>query len=166
MHTHRIHSLTAGAAALALGLIVAGCQPARPMTKADYVARAKAAVTEISPEQAHKALREHPDIFLMDVSLWVEYRKAHLAGAALVPRGLLEFKIDNNDLFPPVNRGRAPRKDQPILVYCKLGSRSLLAARTLKEMGYRDVRSIAGGLQAWVAAGLPVEKDTGAAASP
>ena len=54
--------------------------------------------------------------------------------------------------------GRVPRPDQRILVYCLLGSRSLLSAQTLQEMGYANVHNIQGGLKAWMEAGLPVEK--------
>jgi rhodanese-related sulfurtransferase len=128
------------------------------MTDKAYVAAAKKVVREVPPAQAAGELASRPDLFVLDVQEWTEYERSHLPGAVVIPRGYLEFKIAQNDLFPAVNRGRRPRRDQPILVYCQLGSRSLLAAKTLQEMGYANVRSLQGGLKAWTDANLPVEK--------
>jgi rhodanese-related sulfurtransferase len=143
-------------------LVLAGCQqegPTRqPVTSQAYVAAAKKTVVELPPQQAAKELADDPDLFLLDVQLPGEYDLAHIGGAVLIPRGYLEFKIAKNDLFPAINRGRVPTHDQPILVYCTLGSRSLLAAHTLQEMGFANVHSIQGGLKTWMEAGLPVEK--------
>jgi adenylyltransferase/sulfurtransferase len=62
-----------------------------------------------------------------------------------VPRGYLELRIENS----------VPDKSTPILLYCAGGTRSVLAARTLHEMGYADVRSLKGGFTAWKDAGQP-----------
>lgn len=135
---------------------LAGCQTP-VQTESTYVAQAKKIIREVTPDQAAAELRADKDLFLLDVCMWNEYERGHIAGAVIIPRGLLEFKIVNNDLFPAVNRGRSPRKDQPIIVYCQRGQRSALAARTLMEMGYTNVRSLAGGIAAWKDANLPVE---------
>lgn len=151
------------------GALLGGCQPPGPMTGAAYLEAAKKIVTEIPPEEAAGELARKSDLFLLDVSEFGEYEEAHIKGAILIPRGYLEFKIARNDLYPSINRGRVPKKDRPILLYCTLGSRSALAARTLGEMGYADVRTIKGGLKAWMEAGLPVEKrlrPTGPATGP
>jgi rhodanese-related sulfurtransferase len=143
-------------------LLLVGCQQEGakgPMTAQAYVAAAKKTVVELPPQQAAKLI-EDPNVFLLDVQLPGEYDLAHLHGAVLIPRGYVELKIAKNDLFPAINRGRVPKLDQPILVYCSLGSRSLLAARTLQDMGYANVRTIQGGLKTWTDAGLPVEKTT------
>jgi rhodanese-related sulfurtransferase len=156
-------------AVIGAGGFLAGCQaaqPAQPMTAQAYVAAAKKVVVELPPQQAAKVIAETPDLFLLDVQLVGEYDLAHIKGAVLIPRGYLEFKIAKNDLFPAINHGRVPRLDQPILVYCTLGSRSLLAARTLVDMGYTNVHSVQGGLKAWTEAGLPVEKSYPSAKVP
>ncbi len=146
-------TLVIAAAALAL----AGCRQAA-LTESSYIAEAKKTVREIAPADAAAEMKANPDVFLLDVSMWNEYERGHIAGAVIIPRGMLEFRIARNDLFPTVNRGRVPRNDQPIIVYCQFGGRSVLAARTLMEMGYTNVRSLKGGLDAWKQAKLPLEK--------
>ncbi len=50
-----------------------------------------------------------------------------------------------------------PQRNGRVIVYCELGLRSLLAAETLKRMGYGDVSSMAGGIRDWIAQGFSVE---------
>ena len=52
-----------------------------------------------------------------------------------------------------------PDLDKPIVCYCGGGSRAALVADNLQKMGYRSVKSIAGGLRAWKAAGLPITSE-------
>jgi rhodanese-related sulfurtransferase len=65
-------------------------------------------------------------------------------------RGMLEFKLAANPQLQP--------RDLKITLYCKTSGRAALCALSLKEMGYVNVRSIAGGFDAWQAAGFHVEK--------
>lgn len=75
-----------------------------------------------------------------------------IATAVHVPRGLLEFRADpTHPLHQP---GLDPRVR--VVLYCAGGSRSALAAGTLQQLGYTDVAHLAGGFDAWRAAGLPV----------
>lgn len=85
---------------------------------------------------------------LIDTREPAEWAAGHIPGAALLPRGILEGKIE--DL--------ASDADQPIVLYCASGGRSALAAESLQRMGYRNVLSLAGGFKAWQDAGLPVER--------
>jgi len=64
-----------------------------------------------------------------------------------IPRGYLELRIEKN----------VPDRATPIVVYCASGTRSLFAARSLAELGYQNVRSLAGGFTGWKRAGLPWE---------
>lgn len=82
---------------------------------------------------------------LIDVREKSEWDEGHIPGATHVPRGYLELRIEN----------AVPDKSTPILLYCAGGTRSVLAARTLQEMGYADVRSLKGGFTAWKDAGQP-----------
>jgi rhodanese-related sulfurtransferase len=68
----------------------------------------------------------------------------------LVPRGLLEFKLSGT----PALSGR----DLKLVLYCKTSGRAALAAQTMQSMGYLNVTSIAGGFEAWAAAGKTVVK--------
>ena len=73
-------------------------------------------------------------------------------GAVAVGRGLLEFKAD------PTAPSHDPqfRPDRPVILYCASGGRASLAGKTLKDMGYADVRNL-GGFAGWKAAGGEVE---------
>lgn len=117
-------------------------------TAHDLVAAAKARVQEIQVNDAEQAIRE-ADV-LVDVREADEFAAGHLAGAVHISRGMLEFKFSAN----PALQAR----DLNILLYCKTSGRAALAAAALHDMGYLNVRSIAGGFDAWVAAGKPVAK--------
>ncbi|MBH2018734.1 MAG: sulfurtransferase [Burkholderiales bacterium] len=115
-------------------------------TAHDLVAAAKTRVQEISVEEAESAIRDAD--LLLDVREADEYAAGHLSGATHIPRGLLEFKFSGTPALQP--RGLR------IVLYCKTSGRAALSAVALHEMGYLSVQSIAGGYDAWAAAGKPV----------
>lgn len=117
-------------------------------TAHDLVAAAKTRVQEVTVADAEQAIRE-ADV-LVDVREADEYAAGHLAGSVHISRGMLEFKFSAN----PALQAR----DLSILLYCKTSGRAALAAAALHDMGYLNVRSIAGGVDAWVAADKPVAK--------
>lgn len=82
---------------------------------------------------------------IIDVRESDEVASGRIPGALHIPRGFLELRVE-----------QAIRPDEPVVVYCASGTRSLLAARTLLGMGYADVVSLEGGFDAWKAAGRPV----------
>ncbi len=120
---------------------------------ADLVARAKATIKECSVTEASECAGT--DTLLIDVREPYEFRRGHLEGATLLPRGLLEFEIHKlvEENRPDPNVSPA---EQPIVLYCGTGGRSALAAEALNALGYRNVRSMAGGIVAWHAANLPL----------
>lgn len=115
-------------------------------TAMDLVAAAKARITEISVDSAQAALAQADAV--IDVREPDEYRQGHIPGALNMPRGLLEFQISAQ----PALQSR----ELQLLLYCKTSGRAALAAASLQEMGYLNVRSIVGGFDAWAAAGKPV----------
>lgn len=117
-------------------------------TAHDLVVEAKQAVQEISVDQAVAALQSC-DV-LIDVRETDEYLAGHLPGAIHMSRGMLEFKVAGNP--------KMQARDLNILLYCKTSGRAALSAKSLADMGYTHVRSIAGGVDAWVAAGHEVFK--------
>jgi rhodanese-related sulfurtransferase len=117
-------------------------------TAHDLVAAAKTRVQEISVADAEAAILA-ADV-LVDVREADEFAAGHLAGAVHISRGMLEFKFSAN----PALQSR----DLSVLLYCKTAGRAALAAAALHEMGYLNVRSIAGGFDAWVASGRAVAK--------
>lgn len=103
---------------------------------------AKKVVPDVSPQDVSD---RSTNAALVDVREKTEWEEGHIPGAVHVPRGYLELRIEN----------AVPDKNQPVLLYCAGGTRSVLAARTLQDMGYTNVRSMAGGYTAWKDAGLP-----------
>lgn len=112
-------------------------------TAHDLVAAAKKNIQEICPDDAEQAIRDAD--LLIDVRESDEYAAGHIPGAVHISRGLLEFKLSNT----PELSARGLR----IVLYCKTSGRAALAASALHEMGYLQVKSVAGGFDAWVAAG-------------
>jgi len=117
-------------------------------TAHDLVVKAKQTVQEISIDQAIAAIQSC-DV-LIDVREADEYAAGHLPGAIHMSRGMLEFKMASNP--------KMQSRDLNIVLYCKTSGRAALSAKSLADMGYTHVRSIAGGVDAWVAAGHELYK--------
>ena len=117
-------------------------------TALDLVAAAKARVTEVPLAEAEAAIQA-ADV-LIDVREADEFAAGHLPGAIHASRGMLEFKLSGNPALAA--------RDLNVVLYCKTSGRAALAAAAMQDMGYLNVRSIAGGYDAWVAAGKPVHK--------
>ena len=114
-----------------------------------YYKGAKKEIPEISVEGTHRLLQKEGRIVLLDVREKEELELGHIKGAVAISRGLLEEKAEA--LLP---------EDVPIIAYCTAGVRSLLAAKTLKEMGYTFVFSMTEGFNGWQAAGYEVVSDS------
>jgi len=110
----------------------------------DVMREAREAVPEVTIDQVRERVTGNgKDIVLVDVREREEYREGHLPGALSLPRGFLEMRVEQ----------AVPDRNAPIIAYCQGGTRSLMAARALKEMGYQDVVSMSGGFGAWKGAG-------------
>ena len=121
----------------------------------DFVADAKSRIREISAADAAEAIKKNPNTLVLDVREPAEWAEGHLPGALLVPRGMLEAKAD----LEYANREpRLADRSQPIIVHCASAARSAMAADVLQQMGFTNVRSLAGGIVAWREKGLPIEK--------
>jgi rhodanese-related sulfurtransferase len=121
---------------------------------AELVGRVKATIRECSVADARDCAGS--DTLLIDLREAAEFERGHIPGAVLLPRGLLEFEIHGLVDRHRTDPERAP-EDQPIVLYCGTGGRSALAAETMARLGYRNVRSLSGGLVAWSEAKLPVD---------
>jgi rhodanese-related sulfurtransferase len=109
---------------------------------------AKTRIREIGADQLGALQKASPSPVLVDVREDNEWDKSRIPGAIHVGRGVLDVNIES----------RVPQKATPIVVYCQGGGRSAVAADVLGKMGYTNVSSLAGGLAAYQAAGLPVDK--------
>lgn len=112
------------------------------------LAEANAVIESVSVQDL-TYLMEDSEAILVDVREMVERESdGAIPGSIHVSRGMLEFKADpdsplyENDLNP----------EDRLILYCGTGGRSALAAKTLSDMGYQDVSSLAGGYAAWRAA--------------
>ena len=106
----------------------------------------KAEIDEVDASRARELLGEG-EAAAVDVRERDEWEEGHIPGAVHIPRGSLEGRIEN----------AVPDRSQPIVVYCAGGSRSAFAARTLEELGYENVASLAGGFTDWKRNGFPFE---------
>jgi len=111
------------------------------------VADAKKNIVEISPTDAAQRAKSN-DAVIVDVRDKDEFDESHIPNAVHMIRGLLEIEVEK----------RFPDRNMTIICHCGGGGRSALAAESLKKMGFKNVRSMAGGLRAWKAAGLPTTK--------
>lgn len=82
---------------------------------------------------------------LIDIREQDEVDQGVITGAIHIPRGFLELRIEQT----------VADKDAPVVVYCAGGTRSLLAAKALQDLGYSNVSSLEGGFNAWKDAGAP-----------
>jgi|SRR5688572_27127726 rhodanese-related sulfurtransferase len=124
-----------------------------PTSVKEMLAAANAAVPRISPQDA-QALIAKGNTLVVDVRDAPELAASgKVPGAVHVSRGLLEFKADPE----APTHDKAFDRGKTVLVYCASGGRSALAGKTLRDMGYGDVRNL-GGFKDWAEAGLPVEK--------
>jgi len=126
-----------------------------PKSLKDFVADAKSRIREISAVDAADAIQKNPATLVVDVREPAEWAEGHIPGALLVPRGVLEAKAD---LEYPNREPRLADRSQPIIVHCASAARSAMAADVLQQMGFTNVRSLAGGIVAWKEKGLPIEK--------
>ncbi|MFZ4577485.1 MAG: molybdopterin-synthase adenylyltransferase MoeB [Myxococcota bacterium] len=106
---------------------------------------------EISPSEVHAKLRAAVPFVLIDVRERHEYAEGVLPSALLTGRAALSERLAEV----------APVGNTDIVLYCAAGVRSLYAAFELWELGYTNVKSMAGGFQGWRALGLPVEGASG-----
>lgn len=114
-----------------------------------------AGIKNVNVEEAKKMV-EKDDVFVLDVRTPSEFNSSHVKGATLIPvtnasgsglspDNLLEARVDE-----------VP-KNKKILVYCRSGHRSVSASKILINAGYEQVYNMEGGINAWIAAGYPVE---------
>jgi rhodanese-related sulfurtransferase len=111
-------------------------------TAQQMIAEAKATITEVTAREVQDALARGEQIALIDIREQNEWNLGHAAPAQYIGRGVLESQIES----------RVPR-DARVVLICASGNRSALSARTLQEMGYTNVASLAGGFRDWVASG-------------
>lgn len=121
-------------------------------TAAELVAEALRRLVSLTPQEVSEELSG--GTLVVDLR---EEDELHVVGwirdSVWAPRGMLEFWVDPSDRRHRIEFDPARR----MILYCSTGERSAMAAATLRSMGYRDVRVLDGGIEAWKREGLPVE---------
>jgi sulfur-carrier protein adenylyltransferase/sulfurtransferase len=112
----------------------------------ELLQQVKGEIDEVDATRAREIVAEDSAV-LIDVRERDEWDEGHIPGAVHVPRGHLESRIET----------ALPDKSRQLLVYCASGNRSAFAAKTLEELGYEHVASLAGGFTDWKRNGNPVE---------
>ncbi|MDA8797769.1 rhodanese-like domain-containing protein [Alphaproteobacteria bacterium] len=128
-----------------------------PVTKTVkmLVAEAKEQTKSISPADAHSQ-QQAGDAILIDIRDIRELqRDGRIEGAFHAPRGMLEFWADPDS---PYHKEIFATKGELVL-FCASSWRSALAAKTLQDMGFSNIRDMDGGFTAWKTASLPITKD-------
>ncbi len=105
----------------------------------DYLAATKQQIREQTAQEAAERLAVEPRPVVIDVRERDEYEQGFIPGAIHIPRGNLETRIEAN----------VPDRATPVVIYCASGIRSAYAAKTLAELGYTDVVSLAAGFSGW-----------------
>jgi len=113
-----------------------------PKSYADLLREAREQIREVTVQDV--ADLPPGSAAIVDVREASEWEQGHVPGASHVSKSYIEQQIE----------GIAPDRDQPVVLYCAGGVRSLFAAQTLTDMGYTDVVSVKGGFQAWKGAGF------------
>lgn len=104
--------------------------------------------TEISPQRVAELLREGDDVQLIDVRETYEHEAGRIAGARHIELERLASQAETID------------RERPVVFHCRLGARSAMAAQAFRTAGY-EAYTMSGGLQEWVAEGLPIEPEGG-----
>ena len=114
----------------------------------ELLQQVKTEIDEVDVSRARDILDAEADRpLIVDVRELDEWTEGRIPGAIHIPRGSLESRIER----------AAPDRAQPILLYCAAGNRSAFAAKSLGELGYENVTSLAGGYTDWKRSGLPTE---------
>jgi molybdopterin/thiamine biosynthesis adenylyltransferase/rhodanese-related sulfurtransferase len=113
----------------------------------ELLAEVKREIDEIDARSAQALIETDVPPLLLDVRERDEWEEGHLPGAIHIPRGSLESRIES----------RVPEREREIVIYCAVGARSAFAAKSLEELGYEHVRSLAGGYTDWKRNGFPVQ---------
>jgi molybdopterin/thiamine biosynthesis adenylyltransferase/rhodanese-related sulfurtransferase len=119
-------------------------------TYRELLQQVRAEISEIDATRAREVVDDKAAV-IVDVREQDEWDEGHIPGAVHIPRGFLESRIER----------AAPDASSQVLLYCSAGNRSAFAAKTLEDMGYEDVVSLAGGFTDWKRNGFPIELQSG-----
>ena len=109
---------------------------------------ALASLDQITVEDFGKMIESEEMFILLDVRTAEEHNAGYIPGSVLMPRGVVEFRIANDAIWEEEGM-YTPLKEDPLVIYCKRGNRSALAALSLKKLGYNNILVLDGGWLEW-----------------
>lgn len=129
------------------------------LTFAALVADALSHIQELMPWDVEEMQGSKPDLLIVDIREPDEYEAAHIKDSLHVPRGILEASCDwgYSDTIPAL----AMARDKPVVLVCRSGNRTALAALTLQLLGYQHVYSMKTGVRGWNDYELPLFNKAG-----
>ena len=121
----------------------------------DIVDEARQQVAELMPWDVDERRKADENVLVLDIREECEYTNYHIEHSMLVPRGILETACEEEyeDAVPELIEAR----EREIIVICRSGNRSLLAALVMQTMGYKNVKSMQTGLRGWNDYELPLK---------
>lgn len=117
-------------------------------TYQDWLKQLQEDIPQITTEEVAAQIERDNHTLIIDVREAEEFRQGHLPEALHLSRSFLEMQAEQ----------KLPNRDQPLIIYCAGGVRSLFAADSLRKLGYGHVTSMQGGFNAWRADGFPVHQ--------
>jgi rhodanese-related sulfurtransferase len=125
----------------------------------DLVAASRSVISELFPWDVSDMLQSGNPPLVLDIREPDEFSALHIAGSLHVPRGILETACEYD--YEETVRDLVEARSRDVVVVCRSGNRSALAARTMQELGYRKVYSMKTGLRGWNDYELPLVNAAG-----
>lgn len=129
-------------------LILSCAKNDKYVTADDLVKSALKEVNLITPDQLYSLMQGEEFYTLIDVRQENEFYPGYIPGSINIPRGLLEFQIEDEEFWDEVGLYQ-PEKTEKIVLVCKKGQRSVLTAESLKKLGYTNVFVLDSGYKKW-----------------
>ena len=123
-------------------------------TFAQIAAEIAPQITEMMPWDVEEYLESHPETLIVDIRETHEYDTMHVPDSVNIPRGILENACEWD--FEETEPELVTAREKPVVLVCRSGSRTTLAAYTLQQMGYENVISLKTGLRGWSDYELPM----------
>jgi len=122
----------------------------------ELVEKMRHQVSELTVSQLNDKLQQNNNAIVIDIREVSETSLGSIPCASLIPRGVLEMKIDSEESIKARFSTLELLVEQPVYLLCRSGARSILSALSLQQMGFKEVYSIEGGFMAWQEAGYEV----------
>jgi rhodanese-related sulfurtransferase len=134
---------------VAIAFSLFGCNRPKQFSSVDeMVKEAKKGVKIVTAEELKVKIDSFEMFNLIDVREPSEYNHGYIPGAVNIPRGTIEFNISSEKFWESTGF-YLPEKKEEFVLYCKKGSRSILAAEALKKLGFENISIIEGGFKKW-----------------